>query len=342
MIETVFRTHDVPKEDRFDMWQELISRTHAPMSMESSHKADFQASQRVLALGDVTVWPTTFQPVRFVRTQKQVRGSDPETVHVSLPARGTLRGLHCGSEIACGPGTFCVLDSSRPVELTGGDGDLPHTGIGMEVPKALLPPARHKMTALTTCRLSEGEGFGALLGQFLRHVAGDAASYGPSDGPRLAAVAVDLLSAMFAHALDAERSLPPETHRRTLVLRIRAFILQRLHDPLLTPPVIAAAHHISISYLHRLFQEEDDTVAAFVRRQRLARTRRDLSDPAQRTVSVHEIAARWGFTHQAVFSRAFRSAYGVPPRDYRETALAPAAMGAARRRIVNEAWIHGQ
>ncbi|MFF7098393.1 helix-turn-helix domain-containing protein [Streptomyces rubradiris] len=336
MIETVFRTHDVPKEDRFDMWRELISRTHAPMGMESSHREDFQASQRVLTLGDVTVWPTTFQPVRFVRTPKQVRASDPETVHVSLPIRGTLHGLHYGNDIACGPGSFCVLDSSRPVDLTGGNGGLPHTGIGMEVPKALLPSTRHKMSALTTCRLSEDEGFGVLLGQFLRHVAANTASYGRSDGPRLAIVAVDLLSAMFAHVLDDGRSLQPETRRRTLVLSIRAFILRQLHDPLLAPPVIAAAHHISVSHLHRLFQDEDDSVASFVRSQRLEHARRDLADPAQSTVPMHEVAARWGFTQQSVFSRSLRSAYGISPREYRQAALVMDATSKSRRRDINE------
>src|SRR3954469_6071026 len=84
-------------------------------------------------------------------------------------------------------------------------------------------------------------------------------SYRPGDGPRLGMVAVDQLSAVFAHALDAGDSLPPETRRQSLVLRIRAFVQQHLHDPHLTPRTIATAHHISTSYLHRLFQNEEET-----------------------------------------------------------------------------------
>jgi AraC-like DNA-binding protein len=323
MFETVFQTHDLPKEDRFDMWQELVSRTHAPLRLESSHRADFQASQRVLSLGEVTVWPTTFDPVVFVRSPKLIRVSDPETVHVSLPIQGMLCGLNGDQEVSCGPHTFCVLDSSYPIELRGGDGDQPHTGIGMEVPKALLPPAQRTAT-LSSYRLSEHESFGALLGQFLRSVTRDTGSYGPSDGPRLATLAVDLLSALFAQAMEAERLLPPETHQRTLVLRIHTFIRQHLHDPLLTPPVIAAAHHISVSYLHRLFQDEEETVAACIRHQRLERVRNDLADAAWSAASIREIAARWGFDHYVSFSRAFRAAYGLSPRDYRQCALGAA------------------
>ncbi|WP_329520809.1 MULTISPECIES: helix-turn-helix domain-containing protein [Thermomonosporaceae] len=40
-----------------------------------------------------------------------------------------------------------------------------------------------------------------------------------------------------------------------------------------------------------------------------------------RTVPVHDIAARWGFTHHSVFTRAFRAAFDVPPSEYRHRAL---------------------
>jgi AraC-like DNA-binding protein len=39
----------------------------------------------------------------------------------------------------------------------------------------------------------------------------------------------------------------------------------------------------------------------------------------QRPISA--IAARWGFLRPADFSRAFRAAYGMTPRELRQTAL---------------------
>ncbi|GAB3988835.1 hypothetical protein GCM10029978_112270 [Actinoallomurus acanthiterrae] len=44
-------------------------------------------------------------------------------------------------------------------------------------------------------------------------------------------------------------------------------------------------------------------------------------DRTGRTVSIHAIAAGWGFPRAADFTRAFRTAYGAPPRDYRLQAL---------------------
>ncbi|MGW4736264.1 helix-turn-helix domain-containing protein, partial [Streptomyces shenzhenensis] len=179
------------------------------------------------------------------------------------------------------------------------------------------PCRARRPAALLQDRGKHNGGIGALLAQFLTQVSRDSDSYRPDDGPRLGIVAVDLLSALFAHALDVGSSLPSETHRQTLVLRIRAFIQQHLHDPHLTPRTVAAAHHISTSYLHRLFQDEEETVAASIRRQRLERARRDLSEPGLCTIPIHAIAARWGFPRATDFTRAFRAAYDMPPSDYR-------------------------
>ncbi|MFD0351111.1 helix-turn-helix domain-containing protein [Kitasatospora aburaviensis] len=139
------------------------------------------------------------------------------------------------------------------------------------------------------------------------------------------------MSALLAHHLDAEEALPPESRRRALTHRIRAFIRTRLHDPGLSPGAVAAAHHISVSYLHRLFEGEEETVAAWIRRQRLERARRDLADPALAAVPVHVIAARCGFPRAADFSRAFRGAYGLAPRDFRHDAVPLAAPDSPRR-----------
>ncbi|WP_433478760.1 hypothetical protein ACQPZP_17995 [Spirillospora sp. CA-142024] len=66
---------------------------------------------------------------------------------------------------------------------------------------------------------------------FLTRLCADFSGYRPADGSRLGVVLADLASALFAHALEDERVLSPEAHRRTLVLRIRAFIGRHLHDP---------------------------------------------------------------------------------------------------------------
>ncbi|WP_275561516.1 helix-turn-helix domain-containing protein [Streptomyces sp. 5-6(2022)] len=317
MIETVFRADGVSAADRFDLWREHMVKSLCPMDMSSDHTADFRADMRLLQLGSVSVWPTTVQPVRFRRTVRLIRRSDPELYHLSLPLQGTNGIAHVDLETIHGPYDMHMVDSSRPFDIHVLTSPAPVRMVGLEVPKALLPLPPRAVDRLLARRLPAREGVGALLAGFLTLLVQDTASYGPADGPRLERVLVDLLSAVLAHHVDADDTLSPDTQRRILTLRIHAFIQQHLHDPGLTPSAIAAAHQISLSYLHRLFRTDGITVSAWVRRQRLERARRDLADPALRNLSAQRIAARWGFTHYPHFSHAFRTTYGLPPRDYR-------------------------
>ncbi|MGI5152992.1 helix-turn-helix domain-containing protein [Plantactinospora sp. CA-294935] len=288
----------------------------APMKMTSDHAADFQAQARILPLGAAQVWPTTIQPMQFRRTPRLVRQSAPELYHLSLVLDGAIDVTQAGEHAIHRRHDLYVVDMSRSFDCHL-IGDRPIDAIGIEIPKSLLPLPEGEVEKLLARRLPGEHGLGALVMGLATRLSAEADTYRPADGPRLGAVLVDLVSALFAHTLDAERALPPDTHRRALMLRIRAFIQQHLQDPDLTPGGIAAAHHISVSYLHRLFETEEVTVAAWIRRKRLERTRRDLADPALLDTPIHEIAGRWGFTDAAVFSRTFRSAYGMPPRDFR-------------------------
>ncbi|GAA3094846.1 helix-turn-helix domain-containing protein [Streptomyces echinatus] len=319
--ETVIRCDDVPAADRLAYWAECVGRTHAPVRMNSESPADFQAEQRVLDLGAVSLLPQFFQQVVIQRTPKLIRQSDPELYHVSLVMKGTGTATWEDHQAAYRPTDLHFNDSSVPWEIrTGKD---PVTAVGLEVPKSMLALPREMSGRTLPRRIPAGSGIGTLLSQFLIQVTKDAAGYQPSDGARLGRVAAELVAALFAHAIENENLLPPDTRRRTLVLRIKHHIQQHLQDPQLSPATIAAAHHISVSYLHRLFEGEDATVAVWIRRRRLEAARRELTDPALRTVPIHRIAARSGFPRAADFSRAFRGTYGLTPRDYRNLPTEP-------------------
>ncbi|WP_149826236.1 AraC family transcriptional regulator [Streptomyces tailanensis] len=331
--ELVFRTVDLPVADRFDAWSELMSRTHAPMLLAPTTPAPadgYRAHQRLIALGDVTVWPATFDPIVFRRTPKLIRRSDPETFHLSLLLRGEGAASWGREQVAYEIQDFHVSCSSMAFEVQ--TGTEPVTTVGVEIPRSLVALPAHKADQVIGSRLSGREGIGTLLAQFLMQLAADTGPYRPSDAPRLGTVAADLVTALFAHAVDTDPRLPPEAHGRTLTLNIKAFVRRHLGDPELTPTAVASAHHISRSYLHRLFQAEGLTVAAYIRDQRLRNAHRDLTDPdpVLRATPVHVIGARWGFPRAAEFSRAFRAAYGIPPSEVRRGAAVRSSGRAAK------------
>ncbi|WP_230396177.1 helix-turn-helix domain-containing protein [Streptomyces blattellae] len=317
MIGMEFRSEDVPAELRFERWRELIGRTHAPSEMSGGHTTDFRASMVLLDLGAVRAWTATFRAVGYRRTPRLIRQSDPELCHVTVLRQGSVAVDQAGHQAMCTEHDLFVIDTSQPYHCQALDGPQPVNGVSLEVPKALLDMRTQGLERLAGRRIAGREGTGALLTQFLNRLIADRHILHPADGPRLGTVAVDLLSAVLAHELNAEEVLAPETRQRTLILRIQAFIQRHLAEPELSPRTIAEAHHISLSYLHRLFRATGTTVSCWIRGQRLERARGDLADPALRHVPACHIGARVGFAYPEVFHRAFRSAYGLTPGDYR-------------------------
>jgi AraC-like DNA-binding protein len=102
-----------------------------------------------------------------------------------------------------------------------------------------------------------------------------------------------------------------------LLGRIRRFIDSNLEDRALCPDLVARRHFISRSYLDKLFETEPEGVARYIRERRLERCREELADPRLTEQSILDIATRWGFVSAAHFSRVFRAAYGMTPREAR-------------------------
>lgn len=250
MIGTVFRSKDVPARDRFDHWREAVGQNRSS-HVTSAHAADFWAECLLMELGSATVWPASFQPSRYRRTPTMVRQSDPGTYHLSLLLDGRLHLDHAGRTATFGPGDLHLVDSSQPYDLRSADGGERHVvkGIGVDFSRELLPLPPHRLRDLLGRRLPGQEGLGALLAEFLVGLYRQVDALQPTDAPRLGTVVLDLISATFAQLVDATAALPPETRQRAMAQRIQAFIRQNLHDPELTPPAIAAAHRISLSYL---------------------------------------------------------------------------------------------
>ena len=115
---------------------------------------------------------------------------------------------------------------------------------------------------------------------------------------------------------------PRDLASRSLLSRIHAYIEENLANPALTPTTIARYHRISLRHLYRLFDEDSDSVAGFIRRSRLIRCKAILADDRHMKLTISEIAFAWGFNDATTFGRAFRAAFGVTPRDYRRSAIA--------------------
>jgi AraC-like DNA-binding protein len=228
-------------------------------------------------------------------------------------------------------GSVMLWEPSDRFRLRAATAGSPGRALVLHVPEAALPLSGEMLHDVSGRPAPTGSGPAALLASFVYALA----AHTPSDGARhtawLGSAAVSLAVA-FLDSQTAFRpsvAVPPPAgpapaapriapSRTDLLLRdIKAYVERHLPDDGLSPASIAAANHISLRYLHHLFQRDGITIGTFLRERRLEHCRSDLADPAQAQHSVGEIARRWGFRDPAVFNRTFKSAYGVTPGTYR-------------------------
>lgn len=321
MLETVLRSDELPVADRFGWWCDFISRTLMPTTFTSDQADDFRATARLLEFGTLGVSVLSQPTLHCRRTPALIRRSDPDHYQMTLMLRGGSQGFsHCRRDVLMQVGDVVLSDTSHPFDAWV----LPEEhGVGiilLSVPREEIPLPAAKVDRLLAVPLPGTTGMGALLSHFVTRMAAESASCRPQDAVRLGSITLDLITAFLAHHVDLDGAVPPESRQQALMTGIHSFIETNLADPHLSPTAVAAAHHISVRYLHRLFQQQGTSVSSWIRRRRLERCRRDLAEPQLSTRPVHAIGTRWGFSHAADFSRAFRAAYGVPPGDYRKRA----------------------
>ncbi|MGW7368377.1 AraC-like ligand-binding domain-containing protein [Streptomyces sp. NPDC054841] len=313
----VVSTDGVPDREKLSHWNELVNRSFVPVAVTAWHKTPFSGRITTDHVGYLQVSTVEADPERVTRTARLISrsaGDSRDFISVGQQLTGTTVVMQDGREIRLCPGSLVVYDASRPYAFDRPDRfrmrvfQLPRTALG--VPAAAL-------RRVTASPVGTDTGVGALLVPFLTRLARTAAQSSPAIGDRLAGTAADLVAALITEQSGTEL-VDPDHAQRALVCRIRHYINENLGDTELSPEGIAAAHHISVRYLHKLFEREGATVGRWVQRRRLEECARELARGGQSAPTVSAVAQRWGFVNPAHFSRTFKAAYGATPREWRQ------------------------
>ncbi|WP_069711978.1 helix-turn-helix domain-containing protein [Curtobacterium sp. ER1/6] len=113
---------------------------------------------------------------------------------------------------------------------------------------------------------------------------------------------------------EGTASLAWGEHRNARIRSAVETIHARAHEPL-TVSEIARAADLSVRGLQESFQRTlDRTPMQYLREVRLRRAHDDLLRAEPATVSVAEVASRWGFTHMGRFSGEYLRRFGEYPK----------------------------
>ncbi|MEU1299778.1 helix-turn-helix domain-containing protein [Streptomyces shenzhenensis] len=260
---------------------------------------EFRAAVVARDLGPLKLIQLVTPEGECFRDARSTRAADEELWQIDLVTRGRARVEQGRGTADLSSADLVLIDPARPVRFAS----TASTHVTMLVPRQELRLRPGDAARLVGVGIKGDRGPAALVSSLAQGMARSLTGFRTNEADRSAAAVIELVAVALEAQLGDARPAPDEALRD----RILGYIEARLSDRDLTPAGIAAAHHISVRRLHKLFQDQPLTVAALIRRRRLERCRADLAR-SDRTVAT--VAARWGFADPAHFSRLFKATYG--------------------------------
>ncbi|ANW17653.1 AraC family transcriptional regulator [Streptomyces clavuligerus] len=292
--------------------------THESVPNDIVHEGsgpDLRARMESWRIGTVTCFSTHNSGFAVHRTAEHVRRhrSQP-VVSVSMQTAGVGRAEAGGERWLLGPDDLCVFHELTP-RVYGWSGTGASQAVLFDVDRLGLP-VEAVLKASLRLRASP------LHDLVLRHLRDLFRDPGPlEEDPGAAALAnatTELVRSLLLSAVHDERTPPVRAVMDdTLVTRVMSAVRTRLTDPALTPARIAAEHAVSLRHLYGVLGRAGIGLEQWIITERLSLARRMLVSDVHRHLPIASVAARCGFLSPSHFSRRFRAAYGVTPREWR-------------------------
>ena len=306
-------TREVPPSRRAGFWSEVTSRVFTQLDMKPASPHDFNAELRSTTLGQKSFAQVISAPTQIGHSKFRAERSDQQVFLVHLQARGESVNRQDGREAILKSGDFTLCDSSRPYSLNF---ESINDMLVLRIPAAELRERMVQPELFTARRIAGDHGAGAVVSQTLQNLWQQCVNgLEPAIAERLLMNSLDLL--VTAITVSEHNVVSHGALRNATRLRVRYYVEDHLTEFDLGAARIAAAVGISPRYVHRLFEDDGETLGGFIQRRRLESCALALKDPAQHHRSVTEIAFAFGFCDPSFFCRSFKKRFSMTPRDYR-------------------------
>ncbi|HEX7912148.1 MAG TPA: helix-turn-helix domain-containing protein [Paraburkholderia sp.] len=301
-------------DDGLRRWEEEAARCCVPLVV--THAADLTLSGSIqsTSIADACVSLIAAEKHIAEHDTSSVDRTEGEYVLACLQLKGAGELAQDGRRAPVRNLDFVFFDSARPFHWTFAE---PFEQIVVRFPKSLVALRMPLQGGFVAHTISGAQGLGLLAAQHLITLCAErdriAAS---SSAPHVVAGAADLLGGLIAESMQIRPG--PRTNLHLMHLQqVRLFISNHLQHPDLDAEMVASALGISTRYLHRLVQSEGTSIGRIVLAERLQRCAQWLSQRSYANRSIEQVAAAWGFSSAAHFSRTFRAQFMMSPREYR-------------------------
>ncbi|MFI6123350.1 helix-turn-helix domain-containing protein [Streptomyces sp. NPDC051064] len=313
----VLLTSQIPEEQRLLSWHNAVARELVPVTVMPHSAGPFTGRLVTDRVGTLRVSTVEADAHRIRRTKAHIARSPEPLVAVGAQVTGRTVLVQAGRQVTADQGDLFVYDTSRPYFLERPESFSAHVVL---IPRRMLDLPDEALDGVIGTTFGTEQGCAAVLKPVLTTLVSSAHRYSAFATGGLVNGLIDLFSTLVTERYEglAEGA---GTTRDHVVQRVREHIDQHLGEPDLSPESVARAHRISVRYLHRLFEDEGITVGRLIQRRRLERCAHELARRSRTMPTVSAVAQRWGFVNPAHFSRVFRGAYGLSPREWRALGL---------------------
>ena len=312
-MKTVLSTSDIVERKRFQFWQDAVCDTFVELDCEAYADRPFYGEISTAHCSDLHFSSVRSDGQIVKRTPTRIRRAREEVMLISLQVRGAGVIAQDGREARLGPGDFACYDSTRPYTLTF---TADFEQIVLHMPREAMVRRIGRTETWTARRIGATSPVASLVLPFVQQTASIVSDVTPATASQLSETCLSLVTAALAEHTGG--GTDGSTAARTaLIFRAKALIDSLLHDHTLNTEKIAGLVGISPRYLQDLFHAEQSTVSEWIWKRRLEKSRRYLADPLHAGDSIAQIALACGFADFGHFSRRYKDAFGVSPRDDR-------------------------
>jgi AraC family transcriptional activator of tynA and feaB len=306
-----FSTGLVHPRDRFDLWHDVACKSYAQHECTATVANRFHGAIATapLALSTLSVYENS--PMHLWRTPLQVRRSPADRVFICLQLENVCRVEQHGREAILTPGDFCIVDTRWSYDFSY---PKPSRQLVVNVPVTQLERRVGSTDTVTGLTIAADTGIGALASGFVRMLPEHANGLSERAQVQIGTQVLDLVAMALAHRAEL-RPARLGSASSLAMIRLRHEVEQALCDPDITCQDVSKRAGVSFRYANALLAKEGTSLQRLIQMRRLEKCRIELAQPSHRPIG--EIAYAWGFSDLSHFSRAFKSAYGKSPSEYR-------------------------
>jgi AraC-like DNA-binding protein len=312
-MELVFTTEDLEPSKRYAAWQGAICDVYVHVDVNAEKRSDYQGFIREARFGSVTMTDVLLSEQRITRRERHIAKLDKDCYYVEFVQQGKVNILQAGQTLLSHPGVGTIFSASEAY-------DLECVGrvrsLYLEIPRKEFSSRFNENRMPVAATMATGRGLGRIAAEFCAMLASEGSSLEETVRARLGDELMDVL-ALALDMGDKDDFSEDATAQKARLRSVKAWIEEHLADPDLSLEKIARSNGVSLRHLHYLFRLTDLSASEWILDRRLLRCHDALIRPELRSLSVTEVAYRFGFRSSSHFSTVFRRKFGHSPSELR-------------------------